>query len=350
MKKNGKKICVLAAQVPFVRGGAEIMVDNLIGALRHRGFDVEKVALPYKWYPYDTLKDNMLAWRMLDLSETNGMDIDLVIGTKFPSYGARHTNKVVWLIHQYRQAYDLLETDYSDLGSNERGIALKKQVMDFDEITLGEASGLYAISNNVRDRLKRYNALQAETLYHPPNNADALHCTGYGDYILSVGRMDPLKRLDLLIHALRYCPKGIKAYIAGRGPQTQMLLKLAKTLGVMDRVRFLGYVDDDALRALYADAFAVYYAPLDEDYGYVALEAFYAQKPVVTCYDAGGVLEFVTDGVNGCVTQTEPEAIGAAIAKLWSDKALCQTYGRSGKNRVSAISWDNVVSTLTQTI
>ena len=348
MKKNGKKICVCAAQVPFVRGGAEIMVDNLCHALDQRGFDVEKVALPYKWYPYDTLRDNMLAWRMIDLDETNGMKIDLVIGTKFPSYGIRHPNKVVWLIHQFRQAYDLLETDYSDLGRNEQGIALKKHVVNFDRITMGEASRLYTISDNVANRLKRYNGLDSETLYHPPNNADRLYSNGYGDYILSVGRIDPLKRLDLLLHALRYSPKGIMAYIAGKGPQTEPLRKLAKTIGVEDRVRFLGYVNDDELLALYANAFAIYYAPLDEDYGYVTLEAYFAQKPVITCRDTGGVLEFVADGINGCVVQTDAEAIGDAMGRLWQDKALCAKYGRSGRNSVCDISWDNVVSALTQ--
>ncbi len=350
MKRNGKRICVCAAQVPFVKGGAEIMVDNLCTALEQHGFDVEKVALPYKWYPYDALRDNMLAWRMLDLFDANGTKIDLVIGTKFPSYGIRHPNKVVWLIHQYRQAYDLLETDYSDLGRNEKGIKLKKQVMDFDRITLGEACGRFAISDNVANRLKRYNGLDAKTLYHPPNNADRLYSSGYGGYILSVGRIDPLKRLDLLIHALRFCPKNIEAYIAGRGPETEKLEKLARALGVLDRVRFLGFVDDEELLKLYANAFAVYYAPLDEDYGYVTLEAYFAQKPVITCNDAGGVLEFVRNGFNGCVVETEPEQIGDAMGRLWQDKALCEKYGRNGRDMVSGINWDGVISALTRTL
>ena len=55
-----------------------------------------------------------LAWRLLDLSEVDGQRIDLVIATRFPSYLVKHPNKVVWLVHQLRQAYDLHGTRYSD--------------------------------------------------------------------------------------------------------------------------------------------------------------------------------------------------------------------------------------------
>ena len=82
-----KKIAILHAQVPFVTGGAELMVNSLKANLISRGFEAEIIALPFKWYPENSLYDNMLAWRLLDLSESNGQKIDLVIGTKFPSYG-----------------------------------------------------------------------------------------------------------------------------------------------------------------------------------------------------------------------------------------------------------------------
>lgn len=348
--KNGKKIVVCAAQVPFVFGGAELMVDNLIAALDERGFEVEKAALPFKWYPYDTLRDNMLAWRLLDLDESNGTKIDLVIGTKFPSYGVRHDNKVVWLMHQYRQAYDLLHTQYSDLGASEPGLALRAEIMEYDRVALCESRARYAISQNVANRLKKFNDIDAQTLYQPPNNAHRFFGGDYGDYILSVGRLDALKRLPLLISALPHCSKNIRAVIAGRGPEMEPLVRLAKDLGVSDRVEFLGFVRDEDLFPLYANAFSVYFAPQDEDYGFITLEAFLSQRPVVTCDDAGGVLEFVSDGVNGFVARPEPESIGAAIERLWQDKGLCRRFGEGGRERVKDISWDNVVSALTQTL
>ena len=56
---------------------------------------------------------------------------------------------------------------------------------------------------------------------------------------------------------------------------------------------------DERLIELYANALAVVYAPIDEDYGYVTLQAFLAGKPVITSSDSGGVLEWVEDGVTG---------------------------------------------------
>ena len=121
-----KKIAILHAQVPFVTGGAELMVNSLKANLISRGFEAEIIALPFKWYPENSLYDNMLAWRLLDLSESNGQKIDLVIGTKFPSYGAIHDNKVIWMIQQYRQVYDLYDSQYG-VGNDVNGNRFVKE-------------------------------------------------------------------------------------------------------------------------------------------------------------------------------------------------------------------------------
>lgn len=58
-----KRIAVCFAQVPFIRGGAEILVEDLIYNLDRRGFSVEKIALPFKWYPHDEILKHALAWQ-----------------------------------------------------------------------------------------------------------------------------------------------------------------------------------------------------------------------------------------------------------------------------------------------
>ena len=102
-----------------------------------------------------------------------------------------------------------------------------------------------------------------------------------------------------------------------------------------DRVVFAGAVAGDELIDLYAGALAVVYAPFDEDYGYVTLEAFLCAKPVITATDSGGTLEFVVDGQNGFVCAPEPAAIGAALARLAADRAL-RRAARSGRARAGA--------------
>lgn len=344
-----KRIIVTAAQVPFVKGGAELHVNFLVKNLLERGYDAEVVSLPYKWYPENSLYDNLMAWRMMDLEEANGEKIDLLIATKFPSYGAKHNNKVTWVIHQYRQVYDLFNTD-KGLGNSENGDRIRARVMQFDKTCLLESKKIYANSNNVANRLRKYNNIDSDPLYHPPALAGRYFTDQYSNYILSVGRLDKLKRNELLIKALQYCDTSIKAKIAGKGSEMEALKKVANKCGVSDRVEFLGFVPDDDLLKLYANAFAVFFAPLDEDYGYITLEAFLSKKPVITCNDSGGVLEFVNDDQNGYVCPINVEVLGDRINRLYNNKKMCYEFGNIGYNLVKDISWNNVIDKLTCTL
>lgn len=343
-----KKIVICNAQIPFSYGGAEIMVENLQKELKKREFDVETVLLPYRWYPPEKLLDSAFAWRLIDLTECNGVKPDLVIATKFPSYIVEHPNKVTWLMHQYRGAYDLYSSEYTDLRGME-GEQIRRRIVEMDNRTLAESKRLYSISQTVADRLWKYNGLQASCLYQPPKNPEKFYSESYGDYILSVGRLDKLKRLELLIRALKHCDKRIHAKIAGRGIEQQPLMELAKREGVADRVEFLGFTAEEAIYRLYANAFSVFFAPKEEDYGFITLEAFLSRKPVVTCADSGGVLEFVRDGESGFVCAS-PEELGAAIEKLWQDKKACRRMGETGYEIVRPITWDAVIEALTETL
>lgn len=344
-----KKICVLHASVPFVKGGAELHVTALVKNLCARGYIAELIQIPYKWYPTNSLYDNLLMWRLLDLSEANGEKIDLVIGTKFPSYGAIHQNKVAWVIHQYRQAYDLFNTS-NGLSHNSEGNEIKEKVMNFDKIALNECKNIYANSKNVASRLLKYNNINSIPLYHPPALVGQYYCNKFDKYILSVGRLDRLKRIDLLIKALPYCNKDIIAIIAGKGPELENLKSLASKCHVSERVKFLGFVEDSELLKLYSNASAVFFAPIDEDYGYITLESFLSGKPVITCIDSGGVLEFVKDSENGYICDVDERIIGEKIQNLISIQQKCQEMGRNGYELVKDITWDHVIDELTKTI
>ncbi len=88
------------------------------------------------------------------------------------------------------------------------------------------------------------------------------------------------------------------------------------------------------------------YAPFDEDYGYVTLEAFLASKPVITATDSGGTLEFVVDGANGFVCEPDARAIAAAINRLAADPSLAERLGRAGRSVAQTIGWDDVIEQL----
>lgn len=340
-------VLVCEAQVPFVHGGAEVHVRQLVRELRRRGYATELVSVPFKWYPKEEILAHAAAWRLLDLSESNGRPIDLVIATKFPSYFVRHPNKVVWLIHQYRAAYELCGTEYSDFSHTERDVGLRDTLMRLDTQMLGEAQARFTNARNTAARLARFNGLEATPLYHPPNLAPRLVAGPYGDYVLSVGRIEAVKRVDLIVKAMAAVDPPLRLLIAGDGTQRQNVERIAEQAGVGDRVRFLGSVGDDDLVGLYANALAVIYPPFDEDFGYVTLEAFLARKPVVTALDSGGPNEFVVDDVNGFVCAPEPAALADAINRLAASRSRAAEMGEAGHQVAAAITWDGVIETLT---
>jgi glycosyltransferase involved in cell wall biosynthesis len=332
-------IVVCGAQVPFMRGGAELHMENLVAALG-RDHRAELVRLPAAWEK-DRLFDSALAWRLVPL------DADLVIATNFPSYYVRHPRKRVWLFHQHRGAYDGADAAWSDFGLDDDSLETQRLLSDWDVRALEEAERVFTTSARVADRLAAYNGLAAEPLYHPPPLHDRLHPGPLGDYVFCPTRLEHNKRPQLLVEGLARSASGARAVLAGRGSLEAELVHRAKRLGVDDRLELPGFVSDDELVALYAGCRAVVYAPYDEDYGYVTLQAFHAAKPVITASDSGGVLEWVDDGVTGLVTDGSAEAVGDAIDRLAGDDALARRLGEAGQAKVADLGWPAVVERLT---
>lgn len=340
------RIVVAATQVPFESGGAEWHADALVAQLEARGHAVELVRLPFQWDPREAALRSALAWRLLDFSQSGGRAIDLVIATRFPSYVARHPAKVVWLFHQFRQAYDLHESGKDGFPDTPEGRALRSHVIELDGAALRECRRIYTTSRNNAARLRRFNQLEAQVLRLPLVDGQRFTTEGYEPFVLSVGRLVSLKRTELLVRALQHLPPPFEAIVAGEGPEREALERLAQETGLAARVRFVGRVSDEQLRGLYARAGAVYYAPWDEDYGLVTLEAFHAKKPVVTTSDSGGPLEFVVHGETGLVAEPTPEAVAAALARLLGDAGLASRLGNAAWASVQGLSWDEVIRAL----
>jgi glycosyltransferase involved in cell wall biosynthesis len=341
-----RSVIVCEAQLPFVYGGAERHVRGLVGELRRHGYRAKKVSIPFKPYPKGELLAQAALWRLVDLSESNYEPVDLVIATKFPTYFVRHPNKVTWLFHQHRAIYDLCGTSFSEFSHEEADVRLRDRLISLDTEVLAESKRLFSNARNTAARLAKYNGLVAEPLYHPPPLAGALKAGPFDDYVLSVGRLERNKRVDLIIRALAVTDREVRLIIAGQGSDRRRLEDLASKLEVADRITFTGDIDDRQLVDLYANAFAVIFPPFDEDYGYVTLEAFLARKPVVTTTDAGGPLEFVVDGVNGIVAEPAVESIAASIARLADDRARARRLGEAGFERATLITWAGVVERL----
>jgi glycosyltransferase involved in cell wall biosynthesis len=338
------RIAVCAPQVPFVRGGAEIVSERLVEELKKRSHEAELVTIPFKWYPGERVLTQAFLWRLADLEEANGVPIDLVIATKFPSYVVRHPNKKVWLLHQFRQAYELDGTELGQFDASPEGRALRRSVHRLDKLALGEARKLFATSANVAQRLRRSTGLEAEVLPHPPQELP-YRFDEYGDFILSVGRIDRAKRVELLIDALA-ADASLRCVVAGEGPDRERLERLARDRRLDGRATFAGRVSEQELADLYARCLAVYYAPVDEDFGMVPYEAFLAQKPVVTTTDAGGPLEIVDDRQTGLVCEPTPSAVAEACAWLRDHPEETRRWGRAGLRTAEQLTWDTAIDRL----
>jgi len=333
------RILVCRPQAPFVRGGAEIFTDTLATELRARGHEAEIVSLPWVTWPNEALVRSSMLWRLLDLGAGDEAMADMVIATKFPSYLVRHPNKVVWLVHQLRQAYELHGTGLGQFSDSDADRWILERVPALDREALGESRRVFATSANVADRLRRSTGLDAEVMPHPPQELP--YSSGaYGNFVLCVGRLDRAKRVELLLEAVAR-DEALRAVVVGEGPERERLESAAGA-----RVRFAGRAPAEELAELYATCGAVYYAPVDEDFGMVPFEAFRAARPVVTTSDAGGPLEVVQDGRTGRVVEPEPAAIADALRELLENEALARRLGEEGRDATASVSWDTAIARL----
>ncbi len=346
-----KRVIVLGAQVPFVRGGAELLNESLVQRINQlKGISAELVQLPFKWYPEEQMLNDIAAWRLLDLSESCGKKIDLVIATKFPTYAAQHDNKVLWLVHQHRVLYDLQHTQFDHPDEVTRQPAFKQirnKIRQIDADFISESKKCYTIADNVTSRLQHFNGLHAETLYPPAPFADKIVTGDYGDYILFIGRIEKMKRPDLLVEAIKLSAKRTKAYFIGTGAESALLKTLIEGYKLTDRCKMLGYVSEEELTHHLAHCKAVFYAPYDEDYGYATIEAFLAQKPVITCHDSGEVATIVKNTDSGFVVENTPKAIAATIKKLYTlSPSQLKHKAQKGYDFAKSIRWKNVLEKL----
>ena len=344
------KIAIATVQVPFIQGGAEILVEMLKSELKKRGHSVDIVTIPFKWYPEESLVNSMMMGRMMDLTEVNGEKIDLVIAMKFPAIYVKHDNKVIWLMHQHRQAYDLWNTQYGDLHTFPEGEKVKELIWQCDRKYIGEAKKIFTIANNTANRLKKYSNIASETLYHPPLNYEKLHCDEYGDYIFYASRIDAIKRQRLLVEAAKYIKSDAKIVIAGSGTESELnyIKNIIKKEKLKDRVKLVGFISEQEKIDYYAKCLGVYFGAYDEDYGYITLESFFSKKPIIVHEDAGGPLEFVENDKNGYVVKSDPQIIAEKIDYWYTNKEIAKKMGENGYQSLieKHMNWDYVIDKL----
>ncbi|MDQ6781236.1 MAG: glycosyltransferase family 4 protein [Candidatus Eremiobacteraeota bacterium] len=340
-------VLVVSNRVPFVHGGAEELCVHLVKQLRLHGVAAEAMRIPFSWNPAERLIEEMLIARSLRL-----YNVDRLIALKFPAYLIPHVNKVYWLLHQYRQAYDLWDAGRSNIPADARGQAIRGAIRQADNIAFAQARRVYTNSRVTANRLHRYNGVASSILAPPLNDPELFTGGEPAGYIFAGGRINADKRQTLLVHALRHAPAATLV-IAGP-PDTpadaQRLRAEADAQGVTQRIRFdLRFMPREEMAALVNHASAVAYLPFDEDsMGYVTMEAFQAGKPVITTADSGGVLELVKHGVTGYVAEPDPRSLGAALRAVVQSRETAAQMGAAARRRMIAdgLNWPSTIAKL----
>lgn len=343
------KVAVVNTFVPFIRGGAEILADSLKDKLEEYGHQAQMINIPFAWHPPTKFVESILACRLMKISNA-----DRVIGMKFPSYFIPHENKYLWVLHQFRQIYDFFGTKFQTLAGNENELKIRNSIIKADMGYLPEAKKIFTISPIISDRLKKYNGIDSSVIYPPLGTPDDYYCEDYSDYIYYPSRINEIKRQELAILSMKYTRSDVKLIITGKLDDPSCanhFFNLISDNGLQDKVQLIAdYIPEKRKLELFANCLACIFIPLDEDYGFITIEAFQSQKPLITCHDSGCPSIFVEDGINGFKVSPDPREIADAMDRLYLDRKQTQRMGKAAFEMLGKmeINWDNVIRKLTQ--
>jgi glycosyltransferase involved in cell wall biosynthesis len=341
------RVLITSVQAPFIKGGAESLAVGLLNAIREANHEVDFVTAPFSYEPTKEIIRSIQFWEEQDFSRFNGNEVDAVICLKFPTFYLNHSRKILWLLHQHRPVYDLW--DQMKQGGHRfswSDRSLRRKTSRLDNSYLSEIPHRFTISSNVCKRLMHYNGIESKPLYHPPPLSP--QAGPHESFIFCPSRVEFLKRQEMILGAVHHLQSNVRLVFAGGGSSLKSLKQLTLAQELEHRVEWLGPISDAKMLDLYSRCLAVFFGPYDEDYGYVTLEAMQAAKPVITCSDSGGPLEFVVDEETGFVVEPKVELIAKAMDRLALDPGLAQQLGSAGLDRYKSLglSWSNVVQTL----
>ena len=257
------RVAVVTSDVPFVEGGHRVIARSLAGALEQHGFRVEVIRTTQNRFGRQF--SGYLANWLTDVSESgDGVPIDQVISLRYPAFAVRHRRHVCWLNHRMREYYDLWPRFKEQLSWKGKLKERTRRAMlhRVDRYLLTRnVTRLFAQSKTVQERLMTWGKIPSEVLYPPPPRRD-YRTESYDNVIFTVSRLHPLKRVSLLLQAMKHVKsQTVRVVVAGTGEEEEALRRLAAELEISERVQFLGRIDEETLLSHYARCRAVFFAP-----------------------------------------------------------------------------------------
>lgn len=344
------RVALVNTCTPFVRGGAEILVDDLKDQLELRGHEAVLFRVPFPSDYEVDLPNLALACRLLDFSS-----YDKVIAFKFPAYCVFHKDKTLWMFHQFRQVYDLYEKK-DGLQKTPSTAALKTVIENIDNAWIDDAKKVFVNAGEVSNRLDKYNGiLGVEVLSPPLLDYKKYHYESTGNYIYYPSRVTELKRQHMAVEAMKYTRSEVRLIVDGRCSEAyydEMMNKLISDNQLEDKVVYKNeWVSNEDKINKYANCLGVIYIPYKEDsQGFVTNEAFYSKKPVISFTDSGGTKEFIASGSNGYLIAPDSKELAKKMDYLYENRDLAEQMGQKGYEDIMEmdITWDRTIGRLLQ--
>ncbi len=324
--------------------GTAVFFNTFLAILQDLGHEVEVIAPNFDISDYVDVTLKRFLFNTDLRTDPRVQAADVVIGLDYDGYGLDPAWRPPMLTTVHAIYGDVMKWESEPVRTMVQAQAF------FDRVAMKRADHLTAGSAYARDRVIDLYGIPPEKIsvvYHAMLTPDWIPLVDQeprveNDHpvILSVGKMYPRKRTDLLLHAIaRLCTRypSIELRIVGNGLEWDRLHELAHSLHVERNVTWLSHIDDPARFARewrQADIFC--HPSSQETFGYVYLEAMSLGKPVVAAR-AGAAPEVVAEA--GLLVEPEaPDALADGIERLLDDSNLRQEYSQRARIQAAKFS------------
>jgi glycosyltransferase involved in cell wall biosynthesis len=324
--------------------GSEAHLLSLLPRLRDRGWDVRMLML-HEREPGAFEFARALVARGVALDEISlRADVDPIAFMRLTAYLARMRPAILHTHLVHADAYGLLAGAFARVPvrfSTKHGFNEFREAPYFgvaDRAVASLAHVHIAISRGLARYLEDVEGFDDESFeivhYGIDPDGEPPAYTSRVPRLLCVGRLIPIKGHLVLLRAFAEAKQqlpNLQLDIAGRGPLEPALKALARELGIVDSVRFLGQVSP--IQAAIEQSAVVVVPSMGEGFGMVALEAMERARPVIAAA-IGGLGELVRDGETGVLVPAgEAEPLRDAIVRVAGDLPLARRMGKAGRQR-----------------
>ncbi len=346
------RVLVAIAQIPFYRRDTEALAEGLRRALISAGHSAEIVRIPYNWQPPERVLEHLLAFRLIDLEDREGLLGDALVALEFPAYLIRHTRSILWLAHHRRFA------GFLGVGTGEPSRPGVTDSVDdtcraIDQQFIPKAEKALSVSATVSLQLRKGTGIDTTPLYPPAPSAAEFYWEPAEDYLLVPPGALSRERLELLLKAMALTRAPARAVICRSTSlpvaDTEQLLR-ERYSALEERLEWLDpdLVGEAQLLELYARCQAVLYPGRGESLPWVALNAMMASKPLITFPDSGAPAELVVHEETGLLPEAAPADFAAAMDELVGHPDRSRVWGTNGRELAESLNftWQHVVDRL----